>query len=201
MRFLTPFLGLLLVATLGRANPVIYQGGQMIDTAVDSTATDIQWMYSATSSTAFGYRYTQFAAQNQPLHMAQFNWLANRWNEPDSQANIYAMAGIGMQGQSVTPYLGAEVDWESRHYYVAATAEHLWMPQPTTKLVARVGVAPYVGEYTDLHTWLILQATSVQSNGQSSQWVLPIVRLFKDTILAEFGSNGSTHYASLRLHF
>lgn len=201
MRFLIVFLCLVVISQVAVASPVIYQGGQMIDTAFDSKSTDIQWAYSVTSHMAVGYRYFQSVSESTPLHMAQANWLLNRWNEENSQANIYGMTGIGVQGQTLAPYIGAEADWESREFYVAALAEQFWMQIPSNKVTLRVGMAPYVAEYDGLHTWLILQAVQLNTGAESAQWMMPVIRLFKDNVLTEFGSNGVIHYASLRIHF
>lgn len=173
----------------------------MIDTVVDSNSTDIQWFYSLTSRQAVGYRHMQFASAPKPLHLAQVNLLAKRWNKPDSQANIYVMTGIGVQDETLSPYLGAETDWESRRFYIAGIAEQFWTDTPSTKLKLRAGVAPYVAELDSLHTWFILQATQMSAGEESEQWVLPMIRLFKGNVLTEFGSNGNVHFMSFRVHF
>lgn len=51
---------------------------------------------------------------------------------------------------------------------------------------ARVGVAPYVGDYGDLHTWLMLE---VEHNPEADDkfTLTPLVRLFKDVHLVEAG--------------
>lgn len=201
MRFLVVCLFILAVSRFALASPVIYQGGQMIDTAFDSKSTDIQWAYSLTSHMAVGYRYFQSFSEGTPLHMVQVNGLINRWNEENSQGNLYLMGGIGAQDQTIAPYLGAEADWESRAYYVAASVEQFWMQEPSNKIVLRAGFAPYLAEYEDLHTWLILQAVQLNTGTETTQWVMPVIRLFKDNVLTEFGSNGAIHYASLRIHF
>ncbi len=201
MRYLIIFLGLLVWVSLAMANPVIYQGGQMVDSVVDSKSTDIQWFYSLTSRMAIGYRYFNSVSEASPVHMGQANFLINRWNEPDSQANIYVLTGMGVQDRTIVPYLGAEADWESRVFLTSISVEQFWAQTSVNKAVLRVGMAPYVAEYDDLNTWIILQVTQLNTGPQSTQWILPMVRFFKDNILAEFGSNGSTYQASIRIHF
>lgn len=190
----------LLLCTAISANPVIYQGGRMLDTAFDSRTTDIQWAYSLTARTAAGYRYIE-PESNPSLHLFQINWLINRWNEPDSQANIYLMNGVGITDTSWAGYLGTEVDWENRQFYTAASAEHFFASSPFTKITARLGAAPYLTEYEGLHTWVILQAVQVNQNTQSSIWIMPVIRLFQNNVLAEFGLNGTIYSASFRIHY
>ena len=51
---------------------------------------------------------------------------------------------------------------------------------------ARVGIAPYIGDYGDLHTWLMLQVDHVPESDEQIT-VTPLVRLFKDVHLLEAG--------------
>ena len=53
---------------------------------------------------------------------------------------------------------------------------------------ARVGVAPYIGNYGDLHTWLMLQIEH-SPESEDHYTVTPMVRLFKDVHLFEAGMN------------
>jgi hypothetical protein len=182
------------------ANPVIYQDGKMLDIITDSKSTDIQLFYSLTSRMSAGYRYVSQVSEPDPVHLIQGNFLVNRWNEPDSQANIYVMAGFGTQSQSLAGYVGAETDWENRVYYIAASSEQFLGKSSSNKSVLRMGFAPYVAEYDELHTWLILQATQM-TGSPTSQWIVPIIRLFKDNILVELGTNGSFHTGTFRIHF
>jgi len=183
------------------ANPVIFQDGKMIETIVDSKMTELEMFYSVTSQTAVGYRYYKAENQSDPVHFAQVNQLLKRWNEPDSQANIYLLGGLGSQNSSLVGYFGLETDWETRQYYLSAWADQLSGKSASTTLGFRAGFAPYVGEYDDLHTWLMLQVTHETSSMDTSTTVIPLVRVFKDNMLTELGSNGSSHLASLRFHF
>ena len=193
-------LGWIVMIVTVTASPVIYQDGKMFDVVADSKTTDAQLVYSFTSQLAVGYRYLKSMDEAAPIHLIQGNGLVHRWNSSDSQANIYAMAGVCVQNQTLGSYLGAEVDWESRRYYIAAATEQFWVGQASNKSVFRVGFAPYEAEYDDLNTWFIVQATQLTGT-EKSQWILPIIRLFKDNVLVELGSNGSTHYGTFRMHF
>jgi len=47
----------------------------------------------------------------------------------------------------------------------------------------RVGIAPYIGDYGDLHTWLMLQ---VEVMGQDTA-IVPVIRWFISLYLVELG--------------
>ena len=51
---------------------------------------------------------------------------------------------------------------------------------------ARLGVAPYVGDYGDLHTWLMLQVDHHPKQSDNITFT-PMVRLFKSETLVEAG--------------
>ena len=201
MRFLFMLFGTFAITHVIIANPVIYQDGKMIDMTIDSKAMDVEYFYSLTSQMSVGYRYFQIASEASPMHIVQTNVLLKRWNEPDTQANVYIMTGLGFQKQKLISYLGAETDWESREYYISGAAEYYWAQKPSTKVIFRIGMAPYKAEYDELNTWFILQAIQLNSGNDQSRYSLPTLRLFKDNALIELGSNGKIHSINLRLHF
>ena len=51
---------------------------------------------------------------------------------------------------------------------------------------ARVGVAPYIGEFNDLHTWLMVEVGHYPE-AENKVTVTPMVRFFKNTHLIEAG--------------
>ena len=87
-------------------------------------------------------------------------------------------------------FTGLAADWEDRRYFVsyenryteAGDVDDFYMQS------ARIGVAPYIGEYGDLHTWLMLQVEH-RPEADEAVTVTPIVRLFKDVHLVEAGMN------------
>jgi hypothetical protein len=77
--------------------------------------------YSFSHRLALSYAYLNFDESD--FHIPRGNFLLKRWNELDSQANIYLSLGAGsekVQGQSRSVSLGEFIlDWESRKYYTA----------------------------------------------------------------------------------
>ena len=56
----------------------------------------------------------------------------------------------------------------------------------------QLGVAPYLGDFGDLHTWLMIKA---KKNSVTSEWsVFPLLRLFKRDVMLELGYNNKTSW-------
>ena len=54
----------------------------------------------------------------------------------------------------------------------------------------QLGIAPYLGEYGDIHTWIMMKA---KKNTLDNDWsVYPMLKLFKGDFLLEVGYNNKT---------
>ena len=143
------------------------------------------------------------------FYIPHLNFLAKRWNELDSQANIYLSVGHG--GERVNKsfkdasLLALETDWESRKYYASFKEEALLTYKKRgsdlfmTKI--RVGFAPYLAQFNELNSWFILEATKI-NKGTDSYALTPYVRLFYKNVLTEFGytQNGASQF-NFMVHF
>ena len=58
---------------------------------------------------------------------------------------------------------------------------------------ARVGYAPYKGNYGDLHTWIMLQVENM-SKTRNKIIYTPLLRIFKGDYLAEAGLASHKHF-------
>jgi hypothetical protein len=143
--------------------------------------------YSLASNWAVGLHTLTFKDTNQTFAMLQSNFLFNRWNSEDSQANLYGLLGIG----EAISHVGILADWETRQWYSLFQSDYYSAPKPTVVLEGRLGMAPYLGEFYDLHTWLIAQVEDVIVNNSHTVTVIPVIRFFKDNVLVEAGSNFS----------
>ncbi len=129
---------------------------------------------------------------------AGVNTLLKRWNQPTSQGNLYVSLAQGQefsQGLDSRPVSFAEVDldWEDRRFYVAAAYSRYFRqsrdsdPSPISDIEmkkVRAGFAPYLGEFTELNTWFIVQAMQVN---QESVEVTPLLRFYYRNALWELG--------------
>jgi len=179
------------------ARPVSYAGGWMAMQTNDADSHSLEIGFSPTHRYALGYLGEYWRDGDWQFHGVNANWLAKRWNLPSSQANIYLRGAVGVaysdfgawDGKSEpAATLGFSADWEDRRYYTsydnryveAGDIDHFLMQK------ARVGIAPYIGGYGDLHTWLMLEV-SHNPTREDTFTLTPMVRLFKGDYLGELG--------------
>ena len=164
----------------------------MFMTNNDFNENSAQVMYSPTARDAFGVETIYFNDENTWLHALTYNRLLQRWNMPDAQANLFLMTGVGAtRGHGETDgaaFAGIEADWENRRFYtlyqnrvIGSGGLHENFSQ---KL--RVGVAPYIGNYDDVHTWLMVQVDHFPDR-RDDITVTPFVRMFTNSVLGELG--------------
>ncbi len=198
MRYiLFALLGMGLFIPLAHARPVSYPGGWTSMTNNNGDQNSLHIHYSPTAKYSLGYKMEYWRDGEYTLNAVQMNNLLKRWNMPDAQANIYLKSGLGVaysdhgdfDGESdLAAFTGIAADWENRRFFAsyenrytdAGDIADFYMQS------ARVGVAPYIGDYGDLHTWLMLQADH-NPESENSFTVTPLVRLFKDVHLVEAG--------------
>ncbi len=182
-----------------QARPVSYPGGITAMTMNNGEANTFHLHYSPTAKTSLGYKFEYWRDKELKINAFQMNNLLKRWNKKDSQANLYLKSGIGLAhsddgkyngDNSAVGYTGIAADWEDRRYFVsyenryteAGKLDDFYMQS------ARVGWAPYEGDYGDLHTWLMLEVSHLPENKDNFE-ITPMVRLFKDVHLLEAGMN------------
>lgn len=183
---------LMLLPATGQARLVSYPGGWMAMTTNDGMENSAMLSYSPTAKDAFGVRTDYMRNDETWLHTLTYNRLLQRWNNSDSQANLFLMTGAGFGDDhgdtALAGFGGIEADWESRRYYLSY--ENRFIASPVNDQYfdqkARVGIAPYIADYKSIHTWLMLQ---VQNNPSSEDKfvVTPLVRLFNTEVLTEVG--------------
>ena len=159
-----------------------------------------------------GYRYEYFREDAWHYHAVQLNALAKRWNRPEAQANFYILSDIGGayslkkdSGHYATAAFstGAALDWENRRYFTSYENRLLYAGNLTKTFIqkARIGVAPYVAEYGNLHTWLMAEVRH-HTSSRDPWTVTPLVRFFKGPVMAEIGwTVGGSVYVSWRVLF
>ena len=171
------------------------------------------WMYthSFTPYYSISARTTRIETTEgeRRFYIPHLNFLINRWNELDSQANIYLSVGHGAEKVQKTfkdiSLLALETDWESRKYYVSFREEALLTYKKRgsdlfmTKV--RAGFAPYLAQFNELNSWFILEVTK-ESKSLNSYSLTPYIRLFYRNVLTEFGvdQNGAAQL-NFMVHF
>lgn len=211
-KFLTvSCLFLSILGTKAEAHPVAFAGSYSIMTWNSKEMSDWMFTHSFTSKTSLAVRYLRLQTEEgeRTFYIPQVNFLLKRWNELDSQANIYLSLGHG--GEKInssfknTSSAAIEADWESRKYYVSfredAIISHKNSDRNIYQTKVRAGFAPYLAEFDEMNTWFILQADT--SNKMDDEFKLtPFIRLFYHNVLTEFGvsSKGDAQF-NFMVHF
>lgn len=184
-------------STTAFARPVSYPGGVTVMQMNNAESNNVHIHYSPTARYSIGYKGEYWRDGSWQFHGAQVNILGKRWNKPASQANFYIKTGAGLAysdakgfRDKVEPaaFTGIALDWENRRVFTsyenrvtyAGDIDKFFMQK------ARIGFAPYLGDYGDVHTWLMLQA---DHNPQQDDpvTVTPLVRFFKGVYMTEIG--------------
>lgn len=185
---------LILLPQLVHARPVSYPEGWTFMTMNDTDSNSSHIHYSPTAKHSIGWRHEYRRDNSAHIDTIQLNNLVKRWNKKNEQANLYLKSGLGVatnvDGIEPAAFTGLATDWETRRYFVSYENRFLWADdtEKFAKHTGRIGIAPYIGNYGDLHTWLMLEANYAPGD-QDNFSVTPLVRFFKGDYLLEIGND------------
>lgn len=191
---LLTLLGIGLFIPQSFARPVSYPGGITLMSMNDGDKNTAHLHYSPTAKTSLGYKFEYWRDDEFTINAVQMNNLLKRWNKKDSQANLYLKSGAGIahKDSETDPaaFTGIAADWEDRRFFTSYENRYTEAGDVADFFMqsARIGVAPYIGDYGDLHTWLMLKVEHTPES-KDNFTVTPLVRLFKDVHLLEAGMN------------
>lgn len=180
------------------ARPVGYADSWMAMTENNGNTDNLQLMYSPSATYAVGYAAELWREADFQAHSVLFNYLINRWNMPKSQGNLYLKSNLGIAlengGNQSEPYAaaGIEADWEDRRFYTLYENRYVYAGDIDKFFMqkARVGIAPYEGDYGDVHTWLMVEVEHSPS-ARDEVTITPLVRMFYGNYLGEIGISDS----------
>ena len=97
-------------------------------------------------------------------------------------------------------FYGFNGDWETRRIFTSFEYKKVNTPNTTYSVkFIQAGIAPYLGEYGDLHTWLMVK---LKKNSLSDSWsAFPFFKFFKGEALLEFGYNKTDWEAHFMYRF
>ncbi len=174
------------------ARPVSYPGGWTVSQTNNGEANTLLLHYSPTARYSLGYKFEYWRDGDFTVNALQMNNLLKRWNNEESQANLYLKSGIGIahgdHETSPAAYTGLATDWEDRRFFASYENRYTEAGDVDDFFTqsARVGVAPYIGNYGDIHTWLMLEVSHAPENDEKIT-ITPLVRFFKGVQLLEAG--------------
>lgn len=191
------------------AHPVAFKGAVGVMTWNQPFMTDDWVTYSFRPDTAVAARHMRFEMPEGQMQFfaPQLDYLVKRWNEADSQANIYAYGAYGaLNYQSRTHGAGLggiEADAESRKYFVMAKYEQMWsdLGPDFYHGEARLGIAPYEAEFNEVASWFMVQyqwhPVLIKKNA-----ITPLIRIFYKSVLLETGvSTDGDWMSNFMFHF
>ena len=179
------------------ARPISYPGGWTIMQMNDLNVHSVHVHYTPSTKYSFGYRGEYWRKKDWQFHGGQFNYLINRLNNPRSQANLYFKTGLGVAlsdfrdlENKIEPaiFSGISFDWEDRRYFTKYENRIHYSSEIDKFFIqkGRIGIAPYIGNYGDLHTWLMFQVDHIPKQKNKIVYT-PILRFLKAEILTEIG--------------
>jgi hypothetical protein len=187
------------VASLAMAKPLSYVGGTMVMQENDETGHTFSIDYTFDPRFAFGL-YAKYEIGGDEFAVAgpQFNALLKRWNLPDGQGNIFAMTGAGAARQGIrtepAAWLTLLADYETRRVFFSYEPRVMYARDIEKSFWHRAsaGFAPYLADYEQLNTWLLLRVD--HHPAKTDHFVVtPVIRLFYKTIWLEAGYSSNNH--------
>ena len=174
------------------ARPISYSGGSTIMAFSENMKNSIYYHYSPSYKYSIGIEVLKDKYFNDDYSYARFTYLINRKNTEKSQRNLYFQSGISSKGLSEYFY-GVHGDWETRRLFIGfGLKETKKQVQEFFEQDYQIGVAPYLGDYGDLHTWVMLKS---KKNSLTEKWsTYPVLKLFKGNSLIEIGYNNITNW-------
>lgn len=185
----------LFYVSFANAHPVAYQGAVGVMTWNQSFLSDYWLTYSFLPNAAIAGRYMRMEMDDGKQYLVafpQFDYLLKRWNNSDSQANIYTYGGFGGaklgEQSGRAGQLGIEADAESRKWFVMGKWESTWsnLTGPFEHGEFRLGLAPYEAEFNEIASWLMIQA-QYHPSLSTKFLVTPLYRVFYKSFLWEGG--------------
>jgi hypothetical protein len=157
----------------------------------DNMKDSIYAYYSPSHLYSFGIESKKDKYTQSDYSYLRFTYLLDRKNAEKSQRNFYFQSGINTDGTN-NYFLGIHGDWETRRLYTGFSYKNVRLKTQTYQdKFFQFGIAPYLGEYGDLHTWLMVKA---KKNSIDNDWsVYPMLKLFRGDFLVEIGYNKKTN--------
>lgn len=172
------------------SRPISYSGGHTLMHFNDSMKESIYYHYSPTYKFSIGLETMQNKVFSTNETNIRFTYLLNRKNTKLSQRNLYFQSAFSSKDNNYA--YGMHGDWETRRYFIGFDYKEVKNIIDYTDKHIQLGVAPYLGEYGDLHTWLMVKTKKNSLNNK--QITYPVIKFFKGNVLLELGYDKKTDW-------
>lgn len=180
------------------AHPVAYEGAFSFMSMNTSKMSENMLIYSPRFWLGTGLMHVQTKNDKEwsNLHLG---WLVKRWNQSQSQGNLYIYGGPGIlkeknkdsQDSRYFTRLAIQADWETREIYTLFKYNtNRTNNEFYDEYQARLGFAPYLANYNEINSWLFVQVDHRPQSLMQEKWsVTPVLRQFYKNVLWEIGSS------------
>ena len=187
-RFIGLFIALVF-ASYVESRPISWTGGSTMMYKSNSMMSSYYYHYSPSYKYSVGAEYINDRHYNDQYISIRSTYLLDRKNTKSSQRNLYLTASISSKSNDDL-YYGIHGDWETRRYFTSfSILDKRASQKDYTENEFQIGIAPYLGEYNQLHTWIMLKS---KEDTRDDKWkTYPFIKLFKGDFLLEVGSKES----------
>lgn len=184
---------ILVLAVNIEARPISYSGGSTIMIKSDSLSNSTYFHYSPSFKYSIGIENTNNKIFKDNKNYIRFTYLLNRKNALNSQRNLYFQSGIDA-GNKNNHFYGAHGDWETRRWFAGFGYKNIQSKTNNDyeNKYIQFGVAPYIGDYGDFHTWLMVKTRKSSLTKNTSTY--PILKFFSGDALVEIGYDNRTNW-------
>ncbi len=182
----------ILVSTNIEARPISYSGGSTLMMFSDNMKDSLYYHYSPSYKYSVGIENLKDKNLRDNYSYLRFTYLINRKNSLHSQRNLYFQSGLSSKSGNDLFY-GIHGDWETRRWFLGFDTKKVENRLKSyNQNHVQIGFAPYLGEYGDIHTWLMLKTKKTSIKDKRSSY--PALKFFKGNTLLEFGYNNKTDW-------
>ncbi len=183
---------LLLLTLYVDSRPISYSGGSTLMSFSDNMKESIYYHYSPSYKYSVGIEGVKDKVFNSKYSYLRYTYLLDRKNTDISQRNLYFQFGLSSKGKESLFY-GIHGDWETRRLFLGFGYKKVENDiKNYINKYYQFGFAPYLGEYGDLHTWIMLKS---KKNTLDNKWSsYPVLKFFKGNTLFELGYNDKTEW-------
>jgi hypothetical protein len=174
------------------ARPISYSGGSTIMSMSDSMKDSIYFHYSPTYKYSIGIESVKDKFFDKNFIYFRLTYLINRKNTKHSQRNLYFQSAIATNNLNNNFY-GIHGDWETRRFFSGFGYKKIINNfRNHAEQYFQLGIAPYIGEYGDFHTWIMFKS---RKNSLIDNWkTYPVVKFFKGDFLIEVGYDSNVDW-------
>ena len=182
----------ILVSSNVEARPISYSGGSTLMMFSDNMKDSLYYHYSPSYKYSVGIENLKDKNLRDDYSYLRFTYLINRKNSLHSQRNLYFQSGLSSKSGNDLFY-GMHGDWETRRWFLGFDTKKVENRLKSyNQNHLQIGFAPYLGEYGDIHTWLMLKTKKTSIKDKRSSY--PALKFFKGNTLLEFGYNNRTDW-------